>query len=584
MRVIGIKINNYKSFSDKQNILRFDSEDTIALIGKNESGKSNTLLALKDLTFFENMMNTKIFDDVNRMANEEVTISIDIEFDKKDFVNKENIIKEYKSRFIFRKTDNIFFMDFDGCISDILKSDSRLFELSEQISKYSSKYQQEKKANEYRDKIKNYYSTYVNFINADSILSMDSAQKQKYEEFINLLNGYYERFRKVLPKIIYFSNSMVLKNKYTHDSISKKEDVIGLQLLLESLNFSWDDLNKWLTTTDVATKQKYNIRFQNELRKFNEAFQKYYKTNKIELLGYMDAKAIEFSVNDNLEKDGNSITTFSERSDGLKWYLSMFIQLYSAKQKYDNSLILLDEPGTSLHVIAQKRLLELLMKTENFQIIYTTHSPYMIDIEHLENIRLIRKDKFTNITNGINNIKKKGQNSFKETLTPILEAIGLSLNYNFGPSSTRENLVVEGISDYFYIITMFKVFNFDKKSIPNIIPCIGATNESNIVSILLGWGSDYKCLLDNDKEGQKTYDQIKKCIDDYENKLFFVSNKEGWKTEDLLSERIKNEIECGSKTLNSKRFAMLIEKKELDLDEITIENFKELFKRLKILE
>ena len=583
MRIIGIKIDNYKSFSNNQNILRFDSEDTIALIGKNESGKSNTLLALKDLTFFEPMTNINIFENRNRSTNKEVIVSIDIEFDKKDFIYKEDIIKGYKSRFTFRKVDNSLFLDFDGCISDILKSDSKLAELSEQISKYTSKYQQEKNAKVYKDKVKNYYSTYVKFVNADSILNMDNEQKQKHEEFKSLLSQYYETFRKILPKIIYFSNNMVLKNKYTLDNISKKEDVLGLQLLLESLNFSWDDLNKWLTTTDGATKQKYNIRFQNELRKFNETFQKYYKTNKIELLAYMDSKAIEFSVKDDLEKDGTSITSFSERSDGLKWYLSMFIQLYSSKEKYNYSLILLDEPGNSLHVIAQKRLLELLMKTENFQIIYTTHSPYMIDIEHLENIRLITKDRFTNITNGINNIKKKGNKSFKETLTPILEAIGLSLNYNFGPSSIKENLIVEGISDYFYLKTMFKVFDLDEENVPNIIPCVGATNESNIVSILLGWGYDYKCLFDNDKEGRKSYDQIKKCLEGYENKLFFVSNNDGDTIENLLSKKIRNEIECGSKTLNSKKFSMLVNKKELEIDKETIDNFNDLFKRLKIL-
>ena len=62
----------------------------------------------------------------------------------------------------------------------------------------------------------------------------------------------------------------------------------------------------------------------------------------------------------------------------------------------------------------------------------------MIDIKNLESIRLVGKTKFTEIKNGLNSRNK-------ETLTPILNAIGSSLNYNFGPQQNKLNLVVEGI-------------------------------------------------------------------------------------------------------------------------------------------
>ena len=583
MRVIGIKINNYKSFGDNNNILRFDSENTVALIGKNESGKSNTLMAIKDLSFFEPNLRTNMFADKNRITNGEITISIDIEFDEQDFPDQKEVIKNYKSRFIFRKKDESIWINFDGCISDILSNDKKLLELSNEISKFSSVYQQEKNASILKEKIKNFTNTYIKLISADNILNMNAEKKEIYEKFRELLENYYESFKKVLPKIIYFSNNMVLKNQYTYDDITKNEDIMGLTFLLEALKFSLEDLKSWLNSNDTAVKQKYSIKFQNELTRFNKNFQKYYKTNKIELLFNVDSKKIEFSVKDDLERDGTSVTTFSERSDGLKWYLSMFIQLYSAKKKYKYSLILIDEPGNSLHVIAQKKLLELLMMTENFQIIYTTHSPYMIDSNHLENIRLIVKDKFTNIVNGLNNPNKKGESSFKETLTPILEAIGLSLNYNFGPLPNKLNVIVEGISDYLYIKAMFKIFNIDPDKIPNIIPCIGATNESNIVSILLGWGYEFKCIFDNDPEGIKAYSDIQKYIDNYEDKLYFISDNEGDNIESLLSGKIKEIIKSSSKTIAAKRFSYMLEENMLELDEETKQNFEKLFRKIKII-
>lgn len=583
MRIVGIKIDNYKSFGENNNILRFDSEDTIALIGKNETGKSNTLMAIKDLSFFESNIRTNIFENQNRINNNEVLISIDIEFNEDEFSDKKEFIKDYKSRFVFCKKYGYIDMSFDGCISNILESDTQLLDLSEQISKFPTKYQQEKNAAILKEKIKNYTNRYINLSNIANVLNIDGERKTIYEQFKNLLDEYYSYFRKILPKIIYFSNNMVLKNQYSYDSIIKNEDINGLNYLLEALNFSMDDLKIWLTSKDGAIKQKNSVKFQNELNKFNQEFQKYYKTNKIELLCNVDSKNIEFSVRDDLEDDGTSITTFSERSDGLKWYLSMFIQLYFSRKKYKYSLILVDEPGNSLHVIAQKKLLELLMITKDYQIIYTTHSPYMIDSEHLENIRLIIKDKFTNIINGLNNAHRKGKISFKETLTPVLEAIGLSLNYNFGPSSTKLNLIVEGISDYLYIKSMFNVLNIRDDKRPNIIPCVGVANESNIASILLGWGYKFKCVFDNDKEGIKTYNELKKYLDNYKEILYFISDNNGYTIENLLSNRIKEKIESGSKTLNAKKFSAMTDKGELEVDKETKQRFATFFKKLKII-
>ena len=139
MRIVGIKIDNYKSFGENNNILRFDSEDTIALIGKNESGKSNTLMAIKDLSFFESNIRTNIFENQNRINNNEVLISIDIEFNEDEFSDKKEFIKDYKSRFVFCKKYGYIDMSFDGCISNILESDTQLLDLSEQISKFPTK-------------------------------------------------------------------------------------------------------------------------------------------------------------------------------------------------------------------------------------------------------------------------------------------------------------------------------------------------------------------------------------------------------------------------------------------------------------
>lgn len=583
MRILGIKINNYKSFSDKYNLLRFDFENTLGLIGKNESGKSNTLLALKELLFFDVNLNPSIFNDYNRLTGEPVSISFDFEFNENDFDFKKYGIKTPKSRIEFSKANNTLYLNFDGCLSEILSNDLELKELVEEIQNFGVKNYNDPNCEVFKNKICNYNTTFIKVDNGSSFLNMNNYQLGLYNSFKEKIKKYYELFNQTLPKIIYFSNDMILKNRYTYDNIAKKEDINGLKLLLEALEFSMDELKDWLTTTDGAKKQKYYTKFKYKLDEFNSDFQSYYKTNKIELLFNVDSKVIEFSIRDDLKRDGSSITNFSERSDGLKWYISLFVKLYSTKRTYKNSLILLDEPGNSLHVIAQKELLNLLFKTENYQIIYTTHSPYMIDINRLENIRLISKDVYSIITNGINNSKKTGKTSYKETITPISEAIGLSINYNFGPSPKKLNLVVEGITDYYYINAFMDYFKIENEKRPNIIPCIGVTNESNIVSILTGWGYDFICLFDNDKDGVKVYKSIKKSLGDLENKLYFVSKDYNNTIESLLSSNVKKEIDVGDKTLNAKKFASQIKIDNSFLDEETIVNFKNLFINMGII-
>lgn len=582
MRILGIKINNYKSFSDKNNILRFDSENTLGLIGKNESGKSNTLLSLKELLFFDNDLKPSIFKDYNRLYGNPVSVSLEIEFDDGDFNFEKYGITNFKSKILFKEENNSVYMNFDGCLSEIIQNDSELSELADEVKTFGVRTYNDKNCETFKNKISNYDTTFIKLNSANSYLSMSSTQLPMYNKFKEKLEKYYNMFNLILPKIVYFSNDMILKNRYTYDNIVKKEDINGLNLLLNALEFPIEDLNDWLTATDGAKKQRYKTKFETKVDEFNRDFQLHYKTNKIELLFNVDTKAIEFSIKDDLKDDGTSITNFSERSDGLKWYLSLFIKLYSTKKIYKNSLILLDEPGNSLHVIAQKELLNLLLKTENYQIIYTTHSPYMIDINHLENIRLINKDEYSIITNGINNSKRTGKISYKETITPISEAIGLSINYNFGPSPKKTNLIVEGITDYYYINSFMDYLKIDEKNKPNIIPCIGVTNECNIVSILTGWGYNYICLIDNDRDGVKIYNSIKKSIDDYEKKLFFVSENYNSTIESLLSDKVSRYIDIGDKTLNAKRFPYFLKKDDNFLDEITISNFKDLFLKLGI--
>ena len=95
-----------------------------------------------------------------------------------------------------------------------------------------------------------------------------------------------------------------------------------------------------------------------------------------------------------LVKTNEHTTYITERSNGLKWFLNIFIDLLSKNLGDENIVYLLDEPGIYLHVNAQRELLMLLKNLCNngSQVLYTTHSPFMIDTENIINVRAVEKD------------------------------------------------------------------------------------------------------------------------------------------------------------------------------------------------
>lgn len=209
MRILGIRINNCKSFSDTNNTLRFDFENTLGLIGKNESGKSNTLFALKELLFFDSNLNPLIFNDCNRLKNEPVSISLEIGFDENDFDFEKYGVTVSKSVIVFRKENNSVYMDFDGCLSEVIKNDSELSELIEEIKKFSLKNYTDINCKIFKDKISNYDSTFIKVDNGSAFLNMNTSQLDLYNKFKEKIKIYYEMFNLLLPKIIYFSDDMI---------------------------------------------------------------------------------------------------------------------------------------------------------------------------------------------------------------------------------------------------------------------------------------------------------------------------------------------------------------------------------------
>ncbi len=164
------------------------------------------------------------------------------------------------------------------------------------------------------------------------------------------------------------------------------------------------------------------------------------------------------------------------------------------------NIILIDEPGLFLHAKAQEDILgKLEDSAKEVQLIFSTHSPYLLEADQLNRVRLIHRtnEKGTQIENKVHALADK------ETLTPILTAIGLELNAGISALDKKNNVIVEGPSDVFYLNAFKKILNKDSV---NFIFGGGAGNMPFVGTILHGWGGKVIYLYDNDqgkKDGEK---------------------------------------------------------------------------------
>lgn len=210
---------------------------------------------------------------------------------------------------------------------------------------------------------------------------------------------------------------------------------------------------------------------------------------------------------------------------------------------------------------------------------------------------MIERNVDTKETNIISSFNK---GSDIETLTPIITAIGLDISRTLS-FSKELNILLEGVSDYYYLTTVLEYLTKNKNyifpSTFSFIPSIGHTKIPYLVSILMGWGCEFCVLLDR-KGTNKTH---KMLLDEgiHEEKMIFVEKEENDSIENMFSQkdRERNNIEIYNekdwekwkkvkkeKSLVSKQFAINSKFGDFTLTEITQNNFIKLFDKIKSLQ
>ncbi len=230
---------------------------------------------------------------------------------------------------------------------------------------------------------------------------------------------------------------------------------------------------------------------------------------------------------DTFVADPNSLydveVNLNERSRGLKWFFSFYITFSADTSEggtADNAILLLDEPGLYLHALSQADLLRHFSDDFKNQIIYTTHSPFMVPTENLDAIRTVNiaQDAGTTVTDT--------PTGDSRTLFPLQMALGFSLSQSLFVGS--DNMVVEGVTDFWFLSSVSAYLQgIGKDSLPTaltITPAGGAQKVSYMVALLTSERLRVLVLLDDEKQARGTRDELVRSKLIRDDGVLFVSS------------------------------------------------------------
>jgi predicted ATPase len=225
-----------------------------------------------------------------------------------------------------------------------------------------------------------------------------------------------------------------------------------------------------------------------------------------------------------------------QRSEGFQWLVSFFVVFFAeAAGKHKNAILLLDEPGLSLHGLKQREFRTTVSKlAESNQTIYTTHSPFLVGPSELDLVRVVEMTDRRIGTKVLTSITANDPAG----LLPLQEALGYDLAQSlFGQS---RNLVLEGLTDYWYVDALGQMFRDAGAANLNeriaMVPAASAGKVVYYATILYAQKLQVAALLDSDSAGDQAAKQ--------DTLVHTLGNKNILRTKDVYSGPVtKPEIE-----------------------------------------
>ncbi|GAA7718144.1 hypothetical protein HpMMM92_12900 [Helicobacter pylori] len=234
------------------------------------------------------------------------------------------------------------------------------------------------------------------------------------------------------------------------------------------------EFNKLLAIAQDSPQDNYQLKIR--VRHNNKFFGEKYAPYEIKL-----------EIHDCRKSDNQKPIILSEQSSGFQWAFNfMFGFLYNVGSNFSfnhNIIYVMDEPATHLSVPARKEFRKFLKEyahKNHVTFVLATHDPFLVDTDHLDEIRIAEKEKQGSvINNGFSYDPKEDASKDSDALYQIKRSLGVGQHVFHNPKKHRI-IFVEGITDYCYLSAFKLYFNKHNPQFPfTFLPISGLKKESN---------------------------------------------------------------------------------------------------------
>ena len=474
MRITRARVINYRSIDDSSWVTL---EDVTALVGKNESGKTAFLEAIRK---------------INSISGEDDQFKIR-DFPRKGYIKYKKIHEQNpctvaKAEFELSKEE----------VSEIEANFGEGVLASNKVivgKNYKNERIWEVNISESAPVIENSFTP--SFSPTPVSIPGGIADKTESGTISPVAKKIADDFlEKWLPKFVYFDNYSTMRGKISISDLKKRTAEGGpfddadrtFMSLLTLSGVSLEELEEDLGYEDVKVElESASITITDEIFE-------YWRQNrqlKVEFdLSQADPRD-PAPMNEGkilhvrIENARHRVTvSFDERSKGFVWFFS-FLSYFSHLEETETSdlVILLDEPGTALHAMAQKDFLRFMDErlAPQCQVIYTTHSPFMVDLEKLNRVRTVQD------MDGVGTVvSHDAVENDHETVFPLQMALGWQMAQTL--FLAPHCLMVNSASDLIYLQTLgdLSASNGAGRIDPRwvVVPVGSAENLPTFVSLL----------------------------------------------------------------------------------------------------
>ena len=591
MKYTKLTIKKFKGIDELElDLTKYPVGKIFPLVGLNESGKTTILEAIN--FFQEDFEDDKKHEILHKKdsgsftGNVEVTAELELDDDDKRIINN------------FLSNNSL---DIENDIKKILITKTYIYENAS---------------------FENAANTWAFIPELKTKTSRQKSYKNLYSENKEIWDLLTDEIKKHIPKILYFPdflfdfpNKIYLENIETLTSEKEKEIQTEYKQIIDDIlhtinqNYSLTDFLTKLKTLNDAAKQAAASQIKQDIssilnRKIVTPWQEIFpgpnKNIIIETNHDQTGYYLQLKVN-----EGTSPFLINERSLGFRWFFGfiLFTEFREARDGESGEyLFLFDEPASNLHENSQKKLLSLFEKLiDKSKIIYSTHSPYLINPKIILNCFIV-KDKGRENADDYNfrqDIKAIPHKQFvanypnEEThFKPILDVLDFSAT-DF--DLTDEIVFFEGKFDYYTFKWIQSNFFQDGNYSFKFYPGASVDKYESIFREYLAHNKRFIAIFDADgttttkgKGAKNRY--IKNISQELENQVFTLQDIDNtfdtFTTEKLFTEDEKLNIQKKSfpedtnfnkNHFNSAIQELFISEESFELSEDTKNNFEKIF-------